>query len=161
MASGGSSRLTECIVTRVSDSLVQLCLDRGSTDNISVILVTFPALEQSCRAATSTTPAPDLSSIGGTDVTERELEGVARALLYSGDDEVKSENRSPAITESVKNAPGPTPPITGLEQQEQVHVQEQEQELEPSPPPVNVIKVMAEMNKDLPPSSPMRGTRLF
>lgn len=90
--------LTEQTIARVSDSLVQACLDKGSTDNISVVLVTFAGLEQSCHP-------------GAEMMVENNLE--------------------------------------------------KEQDLELSPPSVNVNMVMADMNKNLPEASPMKGTKLF
>jgi serine/threonine protein phosphatase PrpC len=115
VASGRS--VTEDIVAKVSDSLVQECLNRGSTDNISVVLVTFPALEKNC-----------LEIIQRKSCEEQEEEGVK-----------DSGSSSEATSNELK----------------------QSHTLEPSPPPVNVNMVLADMNKNLPPSSPMKGTRLF
>ena len=110
--------LTESAVTKVSDSLVQECLDRGSMDNISVVLVTFPAMEQSCLSA---------ASLHSWDES-----GCAAGKQWSSAD------------------------LTGNEL-----LAEQATALETSPPPVNVNMVLADMNQNLPPSSPMKGTRLF
>jgi len=112
--------LDESIVAKVSDSLVQDCLDRGSTDNISVVLVTFPAL--TAMSSSSSTP---------NGVEESPPITISTDLGFRDDvDDVPRENE--VMLDS-----------------------------DPSPNPVNVIKVMADMNQNLPPSSPMKGTRLF
>jgi serine/threonine protein phosphatase PrpC len=118
-ANNGDDILSESVVTSVSDSLVQECLDRGSTDNISVVLVTLSSMSQECFTSCLATVDSDLN-----------LGGITTNLGFTDEDQDVAELQGNII-------------------------------LDPSPPPVNVIKVMADMNQNLPPSSPMKGTRLF
>ena len=55
--------LVESTVSKVSDSLVQECLDRGSTDNISVVLITFSSLDQGFVSSPSSVNYKDLAEI--------------------------------------------------------------------------------------------------
>jgi len=83
--------LTELHLANACDHLVQHCLDRGSTDNISIVLISFPAI----------------------------MHRVVEA------EETKSQHNSPIYKGAVAN------------------------------------NLFADMNMDLPFSSPMKGTKLF